>query len=97
MLLKFLLKLLVFVFANSPSESKEVYGEGPNTSNETVIPVKYAPAVVKKDSIAQTQSPIVIFKLINTNFSTPVKNTGSLKNAGKVARTANTHGYAGKI
>ena len=98
MILKFLFNLVFFFTGINPASSK-LFIEGPHppTSVEAVAPTKLIPATIKKDSVAQTQTPIIIFKLINTIQPASSKNTGSLKNAGKLARTANNHSITGKI
>ena len=98
MLLKFLVELVVVVFSGLGIGSTDTYTEGPNSPvNETSSPAKITHVVTKKDSTTQTQTPIVIFKLINTGSGSSTKNNGSLKNAGKLARTANTKGISVKI
>jgi hypothetical protein len=99
MVLKFLFNILVFVFTGTHPGSLNVLGENPDHPvNENSSPGKLTHAATKKDSVSQTQTPFIIFKLINTNHQNPpAKNTGSLKNAGKVARTANDHKFSGKI
>lgn len=99
MIIKFLYNILLFVFAGSDNGLPGLSVDNPNAPvvNETHSPVKIAHIVAKKDSVSQTQIPIIIFNLINTNHQNAPKNTGSLKNAGKVARTVNNHLPTGKI
>ena len=99
MILNFLFKILVYVFTGIGSGSIDITSENPDTppASENSSPLKLHHALVKKDSVAQTQTPIAIFKLINNLSTSPAKNTGSLKNAGKMARTANAHSLVGKI
>ena len=99
MLLKFLFNILVFVFTGTNPGSVNVLADNPDRPvNENNSPGKLTHIVTKKDSLSQTQTPFIIFKLINNNHQNPpAKNTGSLKNAGKVARTANDHKFSGKI
>lgn len=99
MVIKFLYKILLFVFAGSDNGLPGLSVDNPNAPvvNETHSPIKMGRIVAKKDSVSQTQIPIIIFNLINTNHQNASKSAGSLKHAGKVARTVNNHLPTGKI
>jgi hypothetical protein len=43
------------------------------------------------DTLADVKSNVVIFKLISTSIASTTSNSGSLKKAGKVARTSYSH------
>lgn len=103
MILKYLYSLLVFIYTHVENKELDIVATNPHDHNHITNETNSPPAKIiftssKKDSLVQTKMPIVIFNLINTGHSNqPAKNSGSLKNAGKAARTANTRLIPGKI
>ncbi len=96
MLLKFLFNILFSTLTGTYSGLPNSVVEGSNGAkvNEDKSPTKSTLVNLSKDSVAQTTTPIVIFKLLNI---LQPKSNGTLKNAGKVAKTANNHSSSGKI